>query len=69
VLCLLAYVTCETGLAAAPKRVLLLHPSSGANLLSATASEGHLAKIKSRAGAHAASRCALEGCLFAWQGE
>ena len=29
----------------------------------------HLAKIKSRAGAHAASRCALEGCLFAWQGE
>ena len=34
-LCLLAYLTCETVSAAAPKRVLLLHPSSGANLLSA----------------------------------
>ena len=32
---LLAYLTCETGLAAGHKRVLLLHPSSGANLLSA----------------------------------
>jgi hypothetical protein len=34
-LCLLAYLTCDTGLAAEPKRVLLLHFSSGANLLSA----------------------------------
>jgi hypothetical protein len=36
VLCLLAYLTCETGLAAAPKRVLLLHPSSRVNLRAAT---------------------------------
>ena len=35
VFCLLAYLTCATALAAGPKRVLLLHPSSGANLLSA----------------------------------
>ena len=34
-LCLLASLTCGTTLAAEPKRVLLLHPSSGANLLSA----------------------------------
>src|SRR6516162_2469171 len=35
VLCMLAHLTCGTGLAAGSKRVLLLHPSSGANLLSA----------------------------------
>jgi hypothetical protein len=35
VLCLLASLTCGAILAAEPKRVLLLHPSSGANLLSA----------------------------------
>jgi signal transduction histidine kinase len=36
ILCLLASIACGTSLAAEPKRVLLLHPSSGANLLSAT---------------------------------
>jgi signal transduction histidine kinase len=36
ILCLLASLVCGTVLAAEPKRVLLLHPSSGANLLSAT---------------------------------
>jgi hypothetical protein len=35
ILYLLASLTCGTALAAEPKRVLLLHPSSGANLLSA----------------------------------
>jgi hypothetical protein len=35
VMCLLAYLTCGTGLTAEPKRVLLLHPSSGVNLLAA----------------------------------
>jgi His Kinase A (phospho-acceptor) domain len=36
ILCLLASLACGTALAAEPKRVLLLHPSSGANLVSAT---------------------------------
>jgi len=35
ILSLLAFLTCETALAAEPKRLLLLHPSSGANLVSA----------------------------------
>jgi hypothetical protein len=35
VLSLLAYLACETVLAASPKRVLLLHPSSGVNLQAA----------------------------------